>query len=135
MAAPATATVRRYFDAWNQRDLEALGAVLGADAEWERSVEFPEGRTLRGRERIVDFARSMFEVFAETPIEIDECVECGEGAVVVSGTTRFRGDRSGAETSSAWVRVYDVADGEIVAVRQYENRRAALEAIGSRRSA
>jgi ketosteroid isomerase-like protein len=132
MARAATETVRSYFDAWNRRDLEALESALHPEAEWERSVEFPEGRTLRGRDAIVDFARSMFDVFAETPIEIDECFECGDGAVVVAGRSRFTGDLSRAETTSAWIRVYTVSDGEIVAVRQFETREAAVKAAGSR---
>jgi ketosteroid isomerase-like protein len=131
MAKPATDAVRDYFEAWNRRDLESIGSTLHEEAEWVRSVEFPEGRTLRGREAIVDFARSMFDVFDETPIEIDECFECGRGAVVVAGTSRFRGDRSGAETSSAWVRVYSVREGEIVSVRQFASREAAVEAAAS----
>jgi ketosteroid isomerase-like protein len=60
--------VRAYFDAWNRRDLEALEVVLDPEVEWERSADFPEGRTLHGRESLVDFARSMFDVFAETPL-------------------------------------------------------------------
>jgi SnoaL-like protein len=62
-------TVRAYFDAWNRRDLGRMAEVLHAGVEWRRSADFPEGRTLRGSESMLDFARSMWEVFVETPID------------------------------------------------------------------
>jgi ketosteroid isomerase-like protein len=117
MVASADAeVVRRYFEAWNGRDLPAMEEVLGDKVEWERSADFPEGRSLRGREAILDFARSMFEVFAETPIEVGQCIHRGGGQVVVTGTTRFKGGKSGAETSSDWVRVYEVRERRIVRI-------------------
>jgi ketosteroid isomerase-like protein len=108
--------VRRYFEAWNARDLSAMEQVLGADAKWERSADFPEGRSLRGRDAILDFARSMFDVFAMTPIEVKRCIDSGDGKVVVTGTSRFKGGRSGAETSSDWVRIYEVQKGRIIRI-------------------
>jgi len=120
--------VRAYFDAWNRRDLEALEAVLDPEVEWERSADFPEGRTLRGRESLVDFARSMFDVFAETPVELAGCAEPVPGRVVVEGTSRFRGGRSGAETTARWVRLYSVKAGAIVAVRPFSDRGEAINA-------
>jgi ketosteroid isomerase-like protein len=108
--------VRRYFNAWNARDLDAMEQLLDADVRWERSAEFPEGRSLNGRVAILDFARSMFEVFAESPIEVRRCIDCGRGQVVVTGATRFKGGQSGAQTSSDWVRVYEVRDGQIVRI-------------------
>jgi ketosteroid isomerase-like protein len=124
----AVDVVRAYFDAWNRRDVEALERVLDPDVEWERSADFPEGRTLRGRESLVDFARSMFDVFTETPVEVAACVEPAPGRVVVEGTSRFLGGRSGAETSASWVRLYSVEAGAIVAVRPFPGRDEAMDA-------
>jgi ketosteroid isomerase-like protein len=132
MADPCEQVVRAYFDAWNRRDLDALAATLHRDVEWQRSAEFPEGRTLRGREGVVDFAASMFDVFEQTPIDLRECLDAGAGEVIAAGTSRFKGTRSGAETSSSWVRVYSVRDGVIIAVRQFETREQAEAAVGSR---
>jgi ketosteroid isomerase-like protein len=126
----AVDVVRAYFDAWNRRDLQALEGVLHPDVEWERSADFPEGRTLRGRESLVDFARSMFDVFAETPVEVAACAEPAPGRVVVEGTSRFLGGRSGAETSASWVRLYSVQAGAIIAVRPFSERDDAMEAAG-----
>jgi ketosteroid isomerase-like protein len=127
----AVEVVKAYFDAWNRRDLEALREVLDPEVEWERSADFPEGRTLRGRESLVDFARSMFELFAETPIELAECVEAAPGRIVVEGASRFRSGRSGVETESTWVRLYSVEGGAIVAVRPFPSRAEATLAAKS----
>jgi ketosteroid isomerase-like protein len=108
--------VRRYFEAWNARDLGAMEQVLDADVRWERSADFPEGRSLHGRGAFVDFARSMFEVFTETPIELGQCIGGRAGRVVVTGTTRFRCGQSGVETSSDWVRIYEVRNRMIVRI-------------------
>ena len=118
--------------AWNRRDLESIGSTLNAEAEWVRSVEFPEGRTLRGSESMVDFARSMFEVFVETPIDLIECAEILPGEVLVAGKSRFRGDLSGAEIEARWVRVYSVRDGAVSRVRPYPSREQALAEVRDR---
>ncbi len=118
--------VREYFDAWNRRDLDALRSTLDPDAQWHRGSDFPEGRTLRGGDSIVDFARTMFDVFAQTPIEVERLVEAEGGRVVVAGTTTFRGQRSAAETSNYWVRVYTVGGDGISQVRVFESFEDAL---------
>ncbi|HMC06048.1 MAG TPA: nuclear transport factor 2 family protein [Solirubrobacterales bacterium] len=123
--------VEAYFEAWNRRDLEALEATLHPDCEWRRSADFPEGRTLRGKEGMVDFARSMFDVFADTPIEIERCVEGRDGCVAVGGASRFVGGRSGAETSASWARVYEVRGERIVSIRPYSSVEDALAAAGA----
>jgi ketosteroid isomerase-like protein len=128
----AVDVVRAYFDAWNRRDLEALEAVLDPEVEWERSADFPEGRTLRGRESLVDFARSMFDVFAQTPVDLQECAEILPGEVLVVGDSRFRGDLSGAETGAHWVRIYSVRDGAVSGVKPYPSREEAVAAVTGR---
>jgi ketosteroid isomerase-like protein len=122
--------VEAYFEAWNRRDLGALEATLHPECEWLRSADFPEGRTIRGREGVVDFARSMFDVFADTPIEIERCVEGERGCVVVRGASRFVGGRSGAESSASWARVYEVRNGRIASIRPYPSLDEALAAAG-----
>jgi len=126
----AEKVVRAYFDAWNRRDLVALEATLAQEVEWRRSADFPEGRTLKGRDSLLDFARSMFDVFTETPIEVDELTEGRGGSVVAVGTSRFVGGRSGVTTHSTWARIYAVENGLIVAVRPYPTREQALRAAG-----
>jgi ketosteroid isomerase-like protein len=128
----AVDVVRAYFDAWNRRDLEAFEVVLDPEVEWERSADFPEGRMLHGRESLVDFARSMFDVFAETPVDLQECAEILPGEVLVVGDSRFRGDLSGAETEAHWVRIYSVRDGAVSRVKPYPSREEAVAAVRSR---
>jgi ketosteroid isomerase-like protein len=128
----AVDVVRAYFDAWNGRDLDRMAEVLHADVEWRRSADFPEGRTLRGRESMVDFARSMFEVFVETPIDLSECAEILPGEVLVVGDSRFRGELSGAETEAHWVRIYSVRDGAVSRVKPYPSREDAVAGVRDR---
>ncbi len=132
MGNGAVETVRAYFDAWNRRDLGRMAAVLHPDVEWRRSADFPEGRTLTGSESMLDFARSMFEVFVETPIDLRECAEIIPGEVLVAGKSRFRGDLSGAEIEARWVRVYSVRDGAVSRVNPYPSREEAVDAVRSR---
>lgn len=84
---------------------------------------------LRGRDSLIDFARSMFEVFANTPIRLQECSESGPGRVIVIGTTRFEGERSGVATSSSWVRLYLVEGGRIIGIRAFASREGAAGAV------
>jgi hypothetical protein len=80
---------------------------------------------------MLDFARSMFEVFVETPIELQECAEIIPGEVLVAGKSRFRGDLSGAEIEARWVRVYSVRDGAVSRVNPYPSREEAVDAVRS----
>lgn len=120
--------VRAYFDAWHDRDAERLAAALAADVEWERSADFPDGRVLRGRERVVEFARSMWDVFSEVRADFEECAEVADGVVLVVGSSRFLGGASGAETTASWVRIYRVGPEGIFDIRPYPDRDAALAA-------
>ncbi len=120
--------VSAYFDAWNRRDLDGLSAVLDADVEWRRSADFPEGRMLRGRDALIDFARSMFEVFANTPIELEECSESVEGRVIVVGTTRFEGERSGVRRVELGTPLPG-RRGRITGIRAFASREEAVAAI------
>ena len=131
MEGDAATLVRDYIEAWNRRDLAAMESLLDSGAEWERSAEFPEGRVLKGRGPIVDFARSMFDTFTETPIEVEECTEGSGGRVLVVGSTSFTGGQSGARTEAQWVRVYTVRDGRIADIRPYPDRASGLEAISA----
>jgi ketosteroid isomerase-like protein len=128
VASGAVEVVRAYFDAWNRRDLDLMEKVLAPEVQWRRSADFPEGRTLTGRESLMDFARSMFEVFAETPIDVRECIEIVPEEVLVVGASRFLGDRSGVQTEAHWVRIYSVRDGTVSRVRPYPSREEALRA-------
>jgi ketosteroid isomerase-like protein len=126
--------VNAYIDAWNRRDLVDMASLLDGDVRWERSVEFPEGRVLSGSDEVIEFARSMFEVFDATPIQVHSCVEGTEGRVVVVGTTRFLGKRSEVETRARWTRVYTVRGGRITRIDPYNDSGAALRAADAPRA-
>lgn len=126
MEKSAVDVVRAYFDAWNRRDLDALVATLDPGIEWERSAEFPDGRILHGMNAVSEFVRSMFEVFSHIAVELERCTEAAPNSVVVVGSTRFRAELSGVETSATWVRVYTMHSGRIVRIRPYASLEEAL---------
>jgi ketosteroid isomerase-like protein len=123
--------IRAYFDAWDRGDVDAIMSALDPDAVWIRGAEFPEGRTLRGREAIAEFARSMLELFEEIHIEVDDCVAGTQGRVAVTGSSRFISRRGGAETTAEWARVFVLGDEGIEHVQPYPSREAAIEAASA----
>jgi ketosteroid isomerase-like protein len=121
--------VRRRYEALNRRDLEGSLQDLHPDAEVDWSESFGVQRGMyRGIGEIRRFWEEWLEVFEEIDIRPEAFITVGEH-VVVPNRAHFRGrDGVGVDASSA--SVFELRDGKIVSQRLYQDREAALEAVG-----
>ena len=121
--------VRRRYEALNRRDLEGSLQDLHTDAEvdWSESFGVQRG-TYRGIGEIRRFWEEWLEVFEEIDIRPEAFITVGEH-VVVPNRGYFRG-RDGVGVDAISASVFKLRDGKIVSQRLYQDKEAALEAVG-----
>ena len=124
--------VRRFVDAYNRRDLEAMLNDLDPEIEWHSGILTGlegEAAVYRGHEGYREGLRDLYDALGETHIEYSEIRDLGERTVAI-GRFRARGRESGAETESPHASVADFKDGKAISIHTYFDHAEALEAAG-----
>ena len=124
--------VKRFVDAYNRRDVEAMLEGLDPAIEWHSGIlSGLEGETAvyRGHEGLRDGFRKLYEALGETHIEYSEIRDLGDLTFGI-GRIRVRGRESGAEAESPLAVVVDFRDGKATCIRTYFDPEEALEAAG-----
>ncbi len=123
-------TFKRFVDAFNCRDAEAMVEVVDAGVEWRPAAPVAlggEATVYRGHPGISEGLRDLHDSFAEVQIEVSEFREVGD-RVVGTGRIRTRGRGSGAEFDSIFGAVIEFKDGKATRIRSYLDPGDALEA-------
>ena len=94
MASEHEQIVRDWADAFNRGDMDAVLAIVHPDVE----LSDPErtGRSWRGQDEYLEFAREWLEAFDTYSLHLDE-IEDGPDGTFVRGTQRGKGAGSGLE--------------------------------------
>jgi ketosteroid isomerase-like protein len=124
--------VKRFADAYNRRDVEAMLEDLDLGIEWHSGILTGlEGATAvyRGHAGFRKGLRDLYEDLGETHIEYSEIRDHGDRTVWI-GRIRARGRESGAETESPHASVVDFKNGKAICIRTYLDPKEALEAAG-----
>jgi steroid delta-isomerase-like uncharacterized protein len=122
--------VRRYLNAFNDRDHETLAELLADDV-----VEHGVHDELHGVDEIVDFLQAHFEVFPDYSGTTEAMVADGDTVAVryrVSGThsEEYRDvDPTGHTVEWTGMAMYRVEDGRIAEIWLEENRLGLLEQL------
>ena len=121
--------VRKFFEAFSRRDLEALRALHDADVEvdWSASPGVQAG-VYRGIDAVLRVYTDAFDGWEEILIEPDCLMDAGE-SVVVPNISRLRG-REGIEVSAQSTVVFTVRDHRLIRVCLYQKTEEALQAVG-----
>ena len=121
--------VRRAIEAWTRHDLESTLQDVDPDVEldWSESVG-PESGVYRGIEEIRRFWQEWLELFVDIDVRAEAFIDAGEH-VVVPNRTYLRG-RDGIEVDASSTSVFRLRGGKIVWNRLYQEKEAALEAVG-----
>jgi ketosteroid isomerase-like protein len=121
--------VRRAIEAWTRRDLDGALQDLHPDAEVDWSESFGVQRGVyRGIGEISRFWKEWLELFEKIDVRPEAFIDAGEH-VVVPNRTYMRG-RDGIEVDAGSTSVWTLRDGKIVSHRLYQEKEAALEAVG-----
>jgi steroid delta-isomerase-like uncharacterized protein len=118
MSAQNKAVARRFYDAWNARDLDAFDDIMAPDAEnHDPQNPFSEMRGPQGAKREAEMYHS---AYSDARIEVHE--QIAEGDLVVTrwtGKGTHDGELMGIPPTGKWAEVTGItidriADGKIV---------------------
>ena len=119
--------VRTGLDAWNRRDVEAIGDVLDSDAELVPMRAVFEGTVYRGVDGLKSLLKDMSEDWEDFHIEADELREIDESRVLILGRMQGRGRASGMEIEAPAAWVCDLREGKVTRVQFYAHEEAARD--------
>ena len=121
--------IRRGYEAFGRRDLDAALEMADPAIEAHDPAEMPDSAIHRGREAVRRDWEQTLDLFDDFSIAIEEIFDAGE-EVVVFLHYRGRGKESGAAVALQMAHVLTFKDGLAVRLRQYLDRAEALEAAG-----
>ncbi len=126
-----TEIVRQLYEAFGQRDLDALRELLHPDVEWIQCAGFPGGGQRHGFEevaaKVFTGLRSEWDHFEAA---VEEFLEA-PGRVIVLGRYRGTHTETGKSMEAVFAHVYDLAEGRIRRFRQYADTHPMVEAMRS----
>jgi ketosteroid isomerase-like protein len=122
--------VRRTYEAFNLRDLDALAELTEPDwvMDWSRSIG-PQRGVYRGRTGVEAWIAAISEAFESFEILPLEYVGAGD-RIVVPARVKGRGRSSGVVVDAEGVTLWKLERGRVASLTLYETRREALEAAG-----
>ena len=123
--------VRRIWAALNEDPPRVLLEAFDEDAEIRNPSEFPLRGPFHGHEGVRVWARESWEVFTGVHHEVEEVIDVGDGATVVSvqrvqGRTRHMQ----IDTNTQWAAVFTLGAGKILRAQGFMRKDEALEAAG-----
>ncbi len=124
--------VKEFTRLFEEGDRNAWRNYFAPNVVWDTSgSSMPAAGVYHGHEGMERFFREWLGAWSDYGIETLEYLDAGDSVVLVfrqSGTGRGGGVR----TERDFFAVYDLSDSKVVRYRQYESRKAALEAAGLR---
>jgi ketosteroid isomerase-like protein len=126
--------MRLALEAYNRRDMDALGINYHPDFEYHPARNFVEAGLLepsyRGLEGHREYVAGTAEVFgAEVYVEPVELIDAGEHIVVLANAP-MRAQASGIELTEAFALVTTLKDGMPIRIEEYYDYEEALRAAG-----
>jgi ketosteroid isomerase-like protein len=121
-------TLRVGYEAWSQREYDALVALLPPRFEFVPVLESPDMPAFSGMEGIERFWESMlatWESFVFTPLSY----ELRGGQILVEVRVNAKASASGIELEEHWAHVYTLHEGEFVRLQAFLSRDEALGAL------
>ena len=122
--------IRRIYEAFNRRDLEAIVRELDEDAhvDFTKSVG-PERGVYPGAEGIQRLLDLYWEAFEDIFIDVEDFVD-GTDEVVALVVARGRGRGSGVSVEARGPHLWSFRDGKPIRFTLYQEKAEALEAAG-----
>ena len=121
--------VKRFVDAFNERDVETFAAMTTHDFEWTTSTMAVEGEVFRGRAGIDTYFEHMREVWEDFQGVTHDYRDLGE-RVLWLGRLEGRGRGSGVPISTPLDIVFDIRGEKISRMHSYLDHDEALQALG-----
>jgi ketosteroid isomerase-like protein len=122
--------IRRWTDAFNRRDFDALLDWLDPDVELHEWPTAPGAETYHGPEGALRAIDKWFDVWEWMRVEVEEIVEAGSDRVLITLHQRAKGKGSAIEVEIRSFNVYTFRDGRVLRIELFTELEPALEAAG-----
>jgi ketosteroid isomerase-like protein len=125
---------KRFADANNRRDVDAMLEELDADVEWRSAILGSLGGDAtvhRGHDGVREMLRDLYEAFSEFQVEFTDIRDLGDRVVAI-GRWVTRGEESGIETAPPLASVVEFKNGKAIRVQSYLDPKEALADVGLR---
>jgi uncharacterized protein len=125
--------LRRFYESFNQRDLDAVLELCSDDVEIYKDpevVEMVAAFTPRGQERVAQYLRGWLESWSEYHARPQEFFQSGDEVAALT-QLRARGKNSQFEIEGDMADVFTVRAGRIARFRLYIQRSDALGSLGT----
>jgi steroid delta-isomerase-like uncharacterized protein len=124
-----------YFDAWNRRDPDAIGALFAKDGTYNGPRT---GQVLTGQQAIADHAKKLFTVYPDFSLEVISSADMGGGLVATqwvehgthSGPFWDGSPPTGRTLTLPGASFTRVEGGKIRSERIYVDRQTVAEELG-----
>jgi ketosteroid isomerase-like protein len=124
--------VKRAFEAWARRDVEAALGYMDPAVELQSAIiGAAEGNTYRGHDGFRDWMAESDTTFEQFRVEPEQFRDVGDDVLMLAHLYA-RGRGSGVEVDSPLAWICTLRDGKIVRQHGYLNPDEALEAVGLR---
>ena len=124
--------LRRFYESFNQRDLDAVLELCTNDVEVYKDpevVEMVAAATPRGQERVAQYLRGWLESWTAYHARPEEFVQSGDDVAALVHL-RARGKGSQFDIEEEMADVFALREGRISRLRLYVRRGEALDSLG-----
>jgi ketosteroid isomerase-like protein len=121
--------IKRFVDAFNERELETFAAMTTPDFEWTTSMMAVEGEVFCGREGIDTYFERMRDVWDDFRGFADDYRDLGD-RVLSLGRLEGRGRASGVHVTTPLAILFDISGGKVSRMRSYLDLDEAMRAAG-----
>ena len=128
MSSENVEIVRRWYDAYNERDLDTLLELMHPDIDaTSAGMSGVEGSSHLGHHGMRRYFADLWETWEDPCVNVEHLLDRGDD-VVMLGSTGGRGRLSGMEVVERVSTVVTVLDGAIVRYRTFRDWDSALRA-------
>jgi ketosteroid isomerase-like protein len=124
--------VRKNFEAFNGRDIDAWLTQWHPEGEWYPAMSSHfDGESHRGHAALRRLAEDYCETWVALTLTAEGITEVG-ARLLVLGRVRARGKGSGVEIERPWAWIVEFRGDKIIRLRAYLDQAEALKAVGLR---
>jgi len=120
--------VRRWIEAYNRRDMEALNRLDDPDFEF-RSIFVGIESLFRGPEGLDAYFKALDDAYDRFLLVPSDFIDAG-AAVLMVASVDWRGKESGAQGDTPIVAAFWLRAGKVFREETFTDRAEALEAVG-----
>jgi ketosteroid isomerase-like protein len=121
--------LRRFYDCWNNGDLDGMLECAHAEVrfDWSESRS-PQRGVYTGHGGVIEFRNELLEAFDDFSVEAVETIELDPERLVTVNVIRGRGRESGIDLQASGALLWRLSGGRIHSAKLFQSKDEALAA-------